>query len=162
VLISSEQKVIECFRFLNCAVIAQLQVVCPPKEEQRHIAEILDTLDEAIAHTSSLIAKLKQMKAGLLHDLLTPALDENGELRDAIGHPKQFKDSPLGQIPKDWKFTEFGALIAEGPQNGIYKPESDYADNGVPIVRIDGFYDGVLANQETFRRVRLTKSEIRR
>jgi hypothetical protein len=28
-------------------------------------------VDEAIAHTSSLIAKLKQMKAGLLHDLLT-------------------------------------------------------------------------------------------
>jgi type I restriction enzyme S subunit len=42
------------------------------------------------------------MKAGLLHDLLTRGLDENGELRDAIGHPEQFQDSPLGQIPQDW------------------------------------------------------------
>jgi len=93
---------------LNCAVIAQLQVVCPPKEEQRRIAEILDTVDKTIAHTSSLIAKLKQMKAGLLHDLLTRGLDENGELRDAIGYPEQFKDSPLGRIPKDWEATTIG------------------------------------------------------
>ncbi|MBD1933342.1 MULTISPECIES: restriction endonuclease subunit S [Cyanophyceae] len=75
----------------------------PPIEEQSKIAEILNTIDETIAHTSSLIAKFKQMKAGLLHDLLTRGLDENGELRDAIAHPEQFKDSPLGQIPSDWK-----------------------------------------------------------
>ncbi|MEP0798511.1 restriction endonuclease subunit S [Funiculus sociatus] len=82
----------------------------PPVEEQSKIAEILNTIDEAIAHTSSLIAKLKQMKAGLLHDLLTRGLDENGELRDAIAHPKQFKDSPLGRIPKDWKIYNTGAI----------------------------------------------------
>jgi type I restriction enzyme S subunit len=64
------------------------------RDEQDRIAEILDTVDETIAHTSSLIAKLKQMKAGLLHDLLTRGLDEDGELRDAIAHPEQFKESP--------------------------------------------------------------------
>jgi type I restriction enzyme S subunit len=149
-------------KHLYITKLAQMEVPVPPREERTRISDILDTIDSTIAHTSSLLAKLKQMKAGLLHDLLTRGLDENGELRDAIGHPQQFKDSPLGQIPKNWKFTEFGALIAEGPQNGIYKPESDYADNGLPIVRIDGFYDGVLANQESFRRVRLTEAEIRR
>jgi type I restriction enzyme S subunit len=82
----------------------------PPLPEQRYIAEILDTVDEAIAHTSSLIAKLKQMKAGLLHDLLTRGLDENGELRDVIAHPEQFKDSPLGRIPKDWEILPLTSL----------------------------------------------------
>jgi type I restriction enzyme S subunit len=82
--------------------IAPLPVPLPSKSEQESIVEIHDAVSDAIAHTSSLIAKLKQMKAGLLHDLLTRGLDENGELRDAIGHPEQFKDSPLGQIPQDW------------------------------------------------------------
>ncbi|MEG3918501.1 restriction endonuclease subunit S [Microcoleus sp. T3_A4] len=78
----------------------------PPLAEQEKIALILKSCDETIAHTSSLIAKLKQMKAGLLHDLLTRGLDENGELRDAIGHPEQFKDSLLGRIPKDWEVVK--------------------------------------------------------
>jgi len=32
---------------------------------------VLDTVDEAIAKTEAVIAKLKQVRAGLLHDLLT-------------------------------------------------------------------------------------------
>jgi type I restriction enzyme S subunit len=93
----------------NIALVERLLVPLPSKSEQSRIAEVIDTLDETIAHTSSLIAKLKQMKAGLLHDLLTRGLDENGELRDAIGHPEQFKDSPLGQIPKDWEAGKIGS-----------------------------------------------------
>jgi len=88
--------------------VVNFLIPLPPLDEQSHIAEILDTVDEMIAHTSSLIAKLKQMKAGLLHDLLTRGLDENGELRDAIGHPEQFQDSPLGRIPKNWEATTIG------------------------------------------------------
>ncbi len=72
----------------------------PPLPEQRRIAEILDTLDEAIRKTEQVIAKLQQMKQGLLHDLLTRGIDDNGELRDPERHPEQFKDSPLGRIPR--------------------------------------------------------------
>ncbi len=83
----------------------------PPLFEQQQIAQILDTIDEAIARTSSLIAKLKQMKAGLLHDLLTRGLDENGKLRDAIAYPEQFKNSPLEKTPKDWEVTRLSQEI---------------------------------------------------
>ncbi len=75
----------------------------PSKTEQRRIAEILDTIDEAIQKTESLISKLKAMKQGLLHDLLTRGLDKNGKLRDPKTHPEQFKDSLLGRIPKEWE-----------------------------------------------------------
>jgi type I restriction enzyme S subunit len=75
----------------------------PPLSEQRRIAEILDTLDEAIHKTEQVIAKLQQMKQGLLHDLLTRGINENGELRDPERHPEQFKDSPLGRIPRGWE-----------------------------------------------------------
>jgi type I restriction enzyme S subunit len=93
------------------------------------------TVQEAIAHTSSLIAKLKQMKAGLLHDLLTRGLDENGELRDAIGHPEQFKDSLLGQIPKDWEIRTCESVCREIVVGIVIKPSQYYQSSGVPALR---------------------------
>ncbi len=48
-------------------------------------------------------AKLKQVRAGLLHDLLTRGLDEHGQLRDPIAHPEQFRESRLGRIPAKWE-----------------------------------------------------------
>ncbi len=108
---------------LNKKIIDELKICQPPFEEQKRIVEILDTVDESIAHTESLIQKLKQMKAGLLHDLLTRGLDENGELRDAIVHPEQFKDSPMGRIPKEWELTTIGEQAFTGsgstPNRGI-------------------------------------------
>ena len=80
-----------------------IKVKIPPLPEQRRIAEILDTIDEAIQKTEALISKLKAMKQGLLHDLLTRGLDKNGKLRDPKAHPEQFKDSLLGRIPKEWE-----------------------------------------------------------
>lgn len=97
----------------NSAELAAVSIIIPPINEQQNIVEILDTIDSTIAQTTTLIAKLKQMKAGLLHDLLTRGLDENGELRDATQHPEQFKDSPLGRIPKDWEVEPFGEHIAQ-------------------------------------------------
>ena len=86
------------------------QFELPPLPEQRRIAEILDTLDEAIRKTEEVIDKLQQVKQGLLHDLLTRGIDDNGELRDPERHPGQFKDSPLGRIPIKWEVSSFGAV----------------------------------------------------
>ena len=66
-------------------------VAFPPLSEQRQIAEILDTLDDAIRKAEQLIAKLKQVKQGLLHDLLIRGIDDNGELRDPERHPSSSK-----------------------------------------------------------------------
>lgn len=82
-------------------------------DDQHTISTILDTIDNAIQQTEVMIAKLKLIKTGLLHDLLTFGLDENGELRDPIRHPEQFKDSPLGRIPKGWKVDVIGSLIKD-------------------------------------------------
>jgi len=71
---------------------------------------VLDTVDEAIAKTEAVIAKLRQVRAGLLHDLLTRGLDQNGQLRDPIAHPEQFQDSPIGRIPSEWIVRNVSAL----------------------------------------------------
>ena len=78
--------------------------------EQTRIAYVLDTIDEAIARTEAVIAKLKQVRAGMLHDLLSYGLDEHGQLRDPVAHPEQFKDSPLGLIPREWDVCTLDSL----------------------------------------------------
>jgi type I restriction enzyme S subunit len=57
-----------------------------------------------------------------------------------------------------WPLVSLGELLTRGPQNGIYKPASDYG-SGTPILRIDGFYDGVVTNLAALRRVRITQQE---
>lgn len=103
-----------------------VRVPLPPLSEQRRIAEILDTLDEAIRGTEQVIAKLQQMKQGLLHDLLTRGIDENGELRDPARHPEQFKDTALGSIPQAWDVVHVGTVF----QMQLGKMLSKEASNG--------------------------------
>lgn len=79
-------------------------------EYRNNVAYVLDIIDEAIAKTEAVIAKMKQVRTGLLHDLLSYGLNENGHLRDPIAHPEQFKDSPLGRIPREWAVNEVSQL----------------------------------------------------
>ena len=61
--------------------------------------------------TSFFNSLLKQVKQGLVNDLLTRGIDGNGELRDPKQHPEQFKDSPLGRIPSAWNVLPCGELL---------------------------------------------------
>ena len=81
---------------------ARIKTRRPQIDEQRRITAVLDTLDETILKTEAVIAKLRQMRAGLLNDLLTCGLDKNGELRNPMIYPNRFKESSLGLIPEEW------------------------------------------------------------
>lgn len=142
--------------------LSEVPVFLPEISEQRRIARILDAADKIIQRTANLVGKLEQVKQGLLHDLLTRGLDEHGRLRDPEAHPEQFQETPLGRVPKAYQLARFGELITEGPQNGIYKPNTDYSENGYRIVRINNFYDGVLQPQQHLRRVNLSEAELRK
>lgn len=81
-------------------------------DEQCKLAQVLDTLDTAIHETEAIIAKLKAVKQGLLHDLLTRGIDANGELRlPQAEAPHLYKESPLGWIPKVWEAHVFGHTV---------------------------------------------------
>ncbi len=99
---------------LNKAKMAEMTVQLPPFTEQRKIAQILDTLDTAIRETEALIDKLKAIKQGLLHDLLTRGIDANGQLRPPQSEaPQLYKESPLGWIPREWEVVKLGAILSE-------------------------------------------------
>ncbi len=112
------------FEAIGKQELANLQIANIPLPEQCHIAEILDTIDVAIQKTEALISKLKAMKQGLLHDLLTRGLNKNGKLRDPKAPPEQFKDSPLGRIPREWVIQELGKAAPKIQDGTHFSPKT--------------------------------------
>lgn len=112
-------------------------------EDQWRIAKVLDTVDESIAKTEAVIAKLRQVRAGLLHDLLTRGLDENGQLRDPIAHPEDFKTlGSLGVVPKAWQVLALEQVATL--QRGFDLPIQHRRDGTIPVFGsngTDGYHD---------------------
>lgn len=128
---------------ISLSALKGVQIWSPALPEQRRVAEMLETLDEAIRGTEQVIAKLQQMKQGLLHDLLTRGIDENGELRDPARHPEQFRDSPLGRIPKAWGIATLGSVsskITDGTHQAVETSES--AGSTVPFLYVSCIRNG--------------------
>ena len=105
----------------------------PPLNQQRRIANILSTVDQAIEQTETLITKQQRIKTGLMQDLLTRGIDENGNLRSEKTH--EFKDSPLGRIPVEWdvrNIDSISAFVTSGARGWA----KHYSDEGAVFLRI--------------------------
>ncbi|MCB9312502.1 MAG: restriction endonuclease subunit S [Lewinellaceae bacterium] len=90
---------------LSVSKLLKLQIPLPPLPEQKRIAEILSTWDDAIQKLDALIAKKQELKKGLMQKLLT------GQLRFPEFVPAggtKFKETKLGLVPEDWEVVEFG------------------------------------------------------
>ena len=98
----------------------------PPLEEQRRIAEILDTIDETIQATDRVIAKLRVAVNGLISDAVENAL-RAGETRS------------LGEIADGIP----GSLIQTGPF-GSQLHASEYVTEGIPAFMPTDISDGTL------------------
>ena len=87
--------------------------------EQRRIASILSSADKVIDSTQKLIAKYKQIKQGMMEDLLKPK--------------------------EGWKLVKLGECLRQKPDYGINAPAVEYDNNLPTYLRItditeDGYY----------------------
>ena len=108
----------------------------PPLPEQQKIAEILETVDNAIEKTEKIIEKYKRIKQGLMQDLLTKGIDENGNIRSEKTH--KFKGSPLGRIPEEWEVVRLGEVsktITKGTTPTTYG--FLYVNDGINFIKIE-------------------------
>ena len=72
----------------------------PPIAEQRTIATVLDSIDEAIERTEAVVAATERLRDALLHELLT---------RGVPGWHTEWKDAPgIGTIPACWDVARLG------------------------------------------------------
>lgn len=96
---------------LSAKVIKSLALPVPPKIEQQKIATILSTLDRTIKATQKLIDKEKMVKKGLMADLLTHGIDEQGRIRSPQTH------TYVDGIPEEWeskRICELADVIGGG------------------------------------------------
>lgn len=122
---------------LSKAILEAVPIDLPPINEQQRIATILDTLDTAIRETEALIDKLKAVKQGLLHDLLTHGIDANGQLRPPQSdEPQLYKESPLGWIPSEWEVFRLDTVAARGSGHTPSKDVLSYWNGGVKWVSL--------------------------
>lgn len=128
-------------------VLETALVFRPQPVQQAKIAQVLDTLDVAIAQTEAIIAKLKAVKRGLLHDLLTRGIDANGELRPIQSEaPNRYKPSALGWIPHEWEVELLDEVTVRGSGHTPSKSSPSYWNGGIKWVsladshRLDDIY----------------------
>ena len=80
--------------------LGAVDILLPPLREQRAIAAVLDSVDDAIEGAEEVIAATEQLRDALLHDLLT---------RGIPGQHTEWRDVPgLGTIPADWEVVRLG------------------------------------------------------
>ena len=118
---------------LNLGLIRTFRFLLPPLHEQRAIAAMLDSIDEAIECTEAVIAATERLRDSLLHELLTRGLP---------GRHSEWKEVPgLGTIPADWQVVRLGdvAEVVMGqspPCDTVFDSDGDTPkDVGLPFIQ---------------------------
>ena len=124
--------------------LAGVSIAVPPLPEQKKIAAILSSVDEAIQATQAVIDQTRRVKEGLLQDLLTRG----------IGHTR-FKQTEIGEIPEGWEVCRLVELARDerssfvnGPFGSDLLTEELNDSEGVPVVYIRDIVGG------TYRRAK--------
>lgn len=101
--------------------IANLTIPIPPIDQQRKIAEVLDSIDDAIERTEGVICATEQVRDALLYELLS---------RGMPGWHREWRDVPgVGTLPASWDVVRFGD-VAEVRFSPVDKKS---VDDEVPV-----------------------------
>jgi type I restriction enzyme S subunit len=120
--------------FLDTRAIASFNIPVPPLPEQQKIAEILSTVDDKIEIIDQQIIQTQELKKGLTQRLLT----------EGIGH-SEFKDSPLGMIPKSWEVVKLGEIVSKvGSGKTPSGGRETYLSEGIIFIRSQNVLRGKL------------------
>lgn len=114
---------------LSQKALGATPILLPPLPEQRKIAAILSSVDDAIAATRKVIEQTERVKQGLLQTLMTRG----------IGHTR-FKQTEIGEIPEEWEVRAVSDLaVPDGTIGGPFGSDlttKDYVSPpGVPVIR---------------------------
>lgn len=134
---------------INAKNLGNYVITIPPLKEQKRIVDRIESLFEKLDKAKELIEEAR----------------EDFESRKSVILEKAFR----GELTKEWRkdnkvkydFNDalLGDIIEEGPQNGLYKPQSAYGEGNM-IVRIDNFYNGKINPWNTLKKLKLTVDDI--
>jgi type I restriction enzyme S subunit len=119
------------FSSINKKVLETFFVNYPPLPEQKKIASILSSVDKSIEKTDEVIEETKELKKGLMQELLTKG----------IGH-SEFKDTILGKIPAKWDIKKLRD-ICNKVTDGTHDTPKEVND-GYPFITAKNITNGKL------------------
>lgn len=120
--------------------LEKVVVSYPSLTEQNKIVADLEVADNLISLRKQQIAKLDELvKARFVEMFGDPEVNLHG-----------------------FEIKSIGELVSVEPQNGMYKPQSSYVQDGTgtPILRIDAFYNGKVTDFHSLKRLTCAKAEI--
>ena len=125
---------------LTLPATRNLAIVLPPLIEQRAIAAVLDSIDEAIERTDEVIAATERLRDALLHELLTRGLP---------GRHTEFKLDPgIGPIPASWtvvRLANMATLVTSGSRGW----SRYFRSNGALFVRSQNILGGKIDRSDS-------------
>ena len=129
-------------RSLPTETLLAYTVPLPNISEQEHILNVV--------HKTQKVISSRTKEISLLDELVKARFVE------------MFGDPEINSF--DWPVCTLKELVSIEPQNGLYKPQSAYVQDGsgFPIVRIDAFYDGRITNFSALKRLECSESEVQR
>ena len=122
--------------------LQNIEINVSPLEEQEKVVSTLNKLSSLILARKKQLSKLDELVKARFVEMFG----------DSVANTKNFPSTTLETV-----MTVF-------PQNGLYKPQTDYVqdDTGIPILRIDAFYNGKVTNWNTLKRLICSETEIDR
>jgi type I restriction enzyme S subunit len=120
------------FKAIKRGDIEKLLLPRPPLHEQKKIVEILSTFDKAIEKVDQAIEKTERLKKGLMQELFTKGIVDS---RQQTGK-REFKDTKIGKIPKDWEVVRLREIISLEYGKGL--PEKNRREGPYPVVGSNG------------------------
>ena len=141
---------------LSKARLSHFTVPLPPLPEQKQIAYVLSTIQQAKEKTEAVINATKELKKSMMKHLFTYGPVSVEEAENVV-----LKETDIGFIPEEWNVVEFQMLMNNGTQNGIYKPKKYYG-KGVPIVDMKDIFSSDIMKPEKLEKMELSPEEIRK
>ena len=127
---------------LNKAALSEIEIDICSMEKQIEIVNVLDKM--------MTVSEDREIELALLDNLIKARFVE------------MFGDPYVN--PLKWKKLKIKDAVTIEPQNGLYKPQSDYVTDGsgIPILRIDGLYDGMVTDFASLKRLKCSETERQR
>lgn len=115
---------------LNQNVMKKILIPLPPLPEQKKIAYVLSTIQEAKERTKAVIKAAKKLKKSLMKYLFTYGSVPFNEAENV-----KIKETEIGLIPEDWEVVKLGDVARI--KYGKSKPKED---GMIPVVGSGGIY----------------------
>lgn len=115
-----------------------ISIEIPPLPEQQRIAQVLSTVQEAIAQQERLIRTTTELKQALMQKLFTEGL--RGEA---------LNETEIGRVPESWEVVKLEDLADVRSGKRLPKGNALVAeDTGYPYIRVTDFEDNTVLTEQ--------------